>query len=146
MANGLLTLSSIGAPDSLETLTASAARDFAASYTGSPSPELSVADAQYAELDLMVGTKYLDREIYATDGATYQNGKEITYIYVDRDVTITRAAYSSNGNTYPAVSLALRTGWNLIQENSYYTETSGTVNVALATEDVPWVLSSFSSY
>jgi hypothetical protein len=152
----------IGTPDdnSLTTLTADTAR-YLIDSDNSHALTVTPVDVQCALLqDLTVGdggNKYLSRYYTDSDGKTWMKSKSIAYVYVDKDVGITRAAFTSEGtqeydgktytfaNTYNAVSLSLKAGWNLIQTTQDLTATNDstnqktTVSYTLATDEVPWV-------
>jgi hypothetical protein len=79
-----------------------------------------------------------------TDGATYMDYSIIVYVYVDKDVTLSRDAksWTDNGETvsYTAINLPLIHGWNLVQTDLHQTETSATVTVKIADKNVPWTV------
>jgi hypothetical protein len=98
-----------------------------------------------------------DNQIYRmaidTNKKTYMNRSEIVYVYVSKDVTLSRAAktwtytdeeWTENTN-WNEVNLALKTGWNLVQIDSHETESGNTgtetATVKIATNNVPWVFS-----
>jgi hypothetical protein len=86
------------------------------------------------------------------DGVTYANTSRIVYVYADRDVILSRIAKNwteSSGSltiTFKcdAVSLALKTGWNLVQSDGRATMNgntmTATVTAKIATNNVPWAL------
>jgi hypothetical protein len=101
----------------------------------------------------------LRREAMATDMATYMDASSIIYIYVDQDVTLSRAAKTwtvpgtdENGdplvftNKYAAISLPLKEGWNLVQTDEHMTQ-QGDVDtkVKIADKDVPWLVSEYGN-
>ncbi|GHT73413.1 hypothetical protein FACS1894124_1760 [Spirochaetia bacterium] len=85
-----------------------------------------------------------------TDGTTYQKSSQIVYVYVSGDVALTRAAIKRNGDhgdpdtNYAAISLSLKKGWNLVQVDSNYTASGGSVTVKIADKDIPWVKENLS--
>jgi hypothetical protein len=84
-------------------------------------------------------TEYeIERRKYKTDNSTYSLGSNISYVYVDKDVTFTRAKKQIEETTYNAIALPLKTGWNLVQTDSNYTRTSSTEAVKIADKDIPW--------
>jgi hypothetical protein len=82
---------------------------------------------------------------FDTDGKTYQLECKIAYIYVDRNCTFSREAKEwiktdnpSYTEKYAAFNLELKTGWNLVQTDTYAIRTEGTTTLRIATKDVPW--------
>jgi hypothetical protein len=93
----------------------------------------------------------VERSKAETDDVTYYNESAIYYFYVSANVTISQAAYTYNGtdsdgssyvNRYGAISLALMTGWNLVQLDQYSTVAENTLSAKIADQDVPWKLGS----
>jgi hypothetical protein len=91
----------------------------------------------------------LFRSAVATDNATYYKGSYIDYFYVDKDVTLTRAALTITDDdgdidSYAAVSLPLQKGWNLVQTDFHVTISTTsyiTTNTSyIATKNVPWIV------
>jgi hypothetical protein len=86
-----------------------------------------------------------------TTGSAYQIISLIFYLYVEKDVTLTRAAktFTAQGlpGTYRAINLPLKAGWNLIQLDQDAYENSGfKVELKIADKDVSWRLSGEYTY
>jgi hypothetical protein len=85
------------------------------------------------------------REAVKTDEETYEYSSKIVYVYVNKDVTLSRTATTLTNTQIGAVNLALKTGWNLVQTDRHITASGGTVSsititVKIADKDVPWTL------
>jgi hypothetical protein len=84
----------------------------------------------------------ISREAWEADGKTYFYGSFIVYVYVNKNVTLTRAAKDipKNGHLIPyaAINLPLKTGWNLVQFDTYEKPPVSIVTVKIAGDDVPW--------
>ena len=91
----------------------------------------------------------ISRRAWKTDEATYYDDSAITYFYVDKDVTLTRAAktieFERETVSYAAINIPLKKGWNLVQTDSHSTQTSSAYTVKIATNDVPWSVSDNTS-
>jgi hypothetical protein len=91
------------------------------------------------------------QEFGGTTGSRYQRMSGIFYLYVGKDVTLTRAAKQATKEdvtvTYRAINLPLKAGWNLIQLDqdtrettaTTGTTTTGIVELKIADKNVPWV-------
>jgi hypothetical protein len=111
---------------------------------------LTAADASFVLVDELVdSSNHISRD-WGIQTDTSQTRSQICYIYVNKDVTITRDAKNitqSEGEDswtapYAAVSLPLKTGWNLVQSDMAVTGTehsfTGGYTVKMADKDVPW--------
>ncbi|MDR3171454.1 MAG: hypothetical protein LBU17_07485 [Treponema sp.] len=101
----------------------------------------------------------VDRMKYETDETTYYNESTIQYVYVSKNVTLSREqktitdedededegqSYTYN-DTYSAFTLPLKAGWNLVQTDENMTLTSSstintTIAIKIADKDVPWTI------
>jgi hypothetical protein len=158
MTNGKLT-ATIPVPASLDELNVEEAGYLVGTYNDEdPKAVLSASDAKFATLDLSLGSgntaKWLFRENIESDNKTYDRSKSIEYVYVDKDVTISREQYTYDGVSYDEVKIALKKGWNLIQNTTDVKVISGSVEdgtakisgsekYAIAADDVQWVLWSY---
>jgi hypothetical protein len=107
--------------------------------------QVSPADAQaymFERFYSMDDDYYYDvgRRKVETDEQTYYRSSEIIYLYVSKDVTVSGKSGKDDAFTYTALNLSLKAGWNLLQENSSQTKTSGTQSVSIATKNVPWAV------
>jgi hypothetical protein len=83
----------------------------------------------------------IERGTFQTDAnETYYSDSEIIYLYVSRDVAISGQSGQDN-IVYTAFNLSLKAGWNLLQKDGYLTPNDdGTVNMSIATKNVPWTV------
>jgi hypothetical protein len=89
----------------------------------------------------------ISREAYKEE-ETYWDFSEIAYVYVNKDVTLGRAAKNLTDHGVEiqvgVVNLALKKGWNLVQKDGHGTESGDTyteaVTVKIADKNVPWTL------
>jgi hypothetical protein len=85
---------------------------------------------------------YIERSKQETDEKTYMKESSIVYIYVSGDITLSRGKVEISVGTFNAFNLPLKTGWNLVQTDTYanFTTMSATMTIKIANEDVPWTI------
>jgi hypothetical protein len=104
---------------------------------------ITTLDAFYNELN----NCRVQRHWRDTDEKTYYKSSQIVYVYVDADVTITRAVKQFEDEecviNWSAIHLPLKKGWNLVQvdNNDTLTGGTGTATTKIADKNVPWVVS-----
>jgi hypothetical protein len=108
--------------------------DTTSSFTPDPTT------VEFSELGESLGA--IERYYQDTDMKTYATTSEIRYVYVNGDVTITRAAQIINEDgrdtAWAAIDLELKTGWNLVQIDRHETEDTKTAALKIADKEIPW--------
>jgi hypothetical protein len=121
-----------------------ALRDIFGDTTGANKLDLSVEDAKFVVVFNLEKTEGQDsykisRGAGAGDATSFIECA-IRYLYVDKDVTITRDAKTAADDfiTYAAINLPLKAGWNLVQTDENGTQSESSNTIKLADKDVPW--------
>jgi hypothetical protein len=86
---------------------------------------------------------YIERLKAENDDAAYVKSSNIVYIYVSKDITLSRGKVMIPDYcaTYSAFNLPLKQGWNLMQSDlNVPTGKDGTVTIKIADKDVPWTV------
>jgi hypothetical protein len=131
-------------------------------YTGSGN-EVAISDPDATMLrmtsmyyDDEEDDEHIDRSVEIRE-ETFAKASDISYIWVDRDCTLSRGAKTmsfpdgkENGGDYhgetvefSAFELPLKAGWNLVQMNRYQYGNEGKnriITVKIADRDVPWTV------
>jgi hypothetical protein len=139
---GKLTFS-LGTPSQLNPLTAEMIKSMGEWTNIEVNPtDVQVSVVEKFEFEKPDGVKYnVERQKLATDGNTYYRTSQIIYVYVSKDVTASgQKETDEDGDIYNAFNYSLKTGWNLIQMDSYSTRTSTTVSIGIAAKNIPWTV------
>jgi hypothetical protein len=128
ITNGKLSVSITAAPSDLESMSSLISHHLGSSTYVTATPD----DAQHKALFLNTGFNELfkDNDTSSLSGMNISGASEsVSYVYVDKDVTITSTGKTSTQGAGTikdnAFTLDLKTGWNAIYEKTSY---SGTVS------------------
>jgi len=126
----------------------SGAENFFGSVTGTNAVSVSDNTASIAMLDGFGYNQYwIDRSLETGDNESNYQLKQIYYVYVDKDVTLSRAKKTisvdvgggmSYSVTYSAFNLPAKAGWNLVQMDM--NAANFTITIKVADKDIPWTL------
>jgi hypothetical protein len=112
---------------------------------------ISPSDAKVIYADTLkygvVNAPKINRELVVQEEA-FAKASGITYIWVDKDCTLSRGAtsmffttgdYQDETVDFSAFNLPLKAGWNLVQINRYqYSEDGRVITLKIADSNVPW--------